>query len=209
LAPCIAREVAAVKGDPGHRRTQAERRAATRAALVAAGRELFAARGFSATTREEIVQRAGVTRGALYHHFVSKEALFDAVYEAVEADLCEAVVVASLTSPDPVEQLRLGARAFLDAAATPEVRRIVLLDGPAVVAPELRREIGERYGLGLVRESLRAAAADGRLALGPVDALAPVVLAALHEAAVAVAEGRDPEGVRGVVDGLLERITSP
>jgi AcrR family transcriptional regulator len=209
LDPCIAREAAIVKGDAGHRRTQAERRAATRGALLAAARALFARRGFRATTREEVVERAGVTRGALYHHFSSKEALFEAVYEAVEADLCDAVIAASASGRDPVEQLRLGARAFLDAAATPEVRRIVLLDGPAVASPEFRREIGERYGLGLVRGSLGAADAAGRLAIGPVDELAPVVLAALHEAAIGLAEGRDPDAVRAVVAGLLDRLTTP
>src|SRR5205085_8810469 len=95
---------------------------------------------------------------------------------------------------DPVEGLRLGAFAFLDAAATPEVRRIVLLDGPAVLPAEVRHEIAQRYGLGLVREALRAADNVGRLAVGPVDLLAPVLLAALHEAATSVADGADAVG---------------
>lgn len=174
---------------------------------MAAGRALFAERGFAAAGREDIVERAGVTRGALYHHFASKEDLFRAVYEEVEGELTEATITAAVTGSDPVEQLRLGARSFLDAASTPEVRRIVLLDAPSVLAPEVRRELSDRYGLGLVRGALEAVEAAGRLRVGPIDALAPVVLAALHEAATSIADGADPADVRSVVDGIIDSIT--
>ena len=204
----MTQEAAIVKGDAGHtRRTQSERRAHTRAALIDAGRILFTERGFAGAGREDIVEHAGLTRGALYHHFASKEDLFAAVYEEVERDLCEAVIVAASGSTDPVEGLRLGAFAFLDAAANPDVRRIVLLDGPAVLAPDVQHEIAQRYGLGLVREALRAADTAGRLVVGPVDLLAPVLLAALHEAATSIADGEDPDGMRAVVESLLTAIT--
>ena len=209
LPACISWKGSPVKRDAGHRRTQAQRRAATRGALLAAARSLFAEQGFSATGREQIAERAGVTRGALYHHFASKEDLFLAVYEAAETDLLAAVMLAASVSNDPVEQLRLGALAFLDAATTLEVRRVVLLDAPSVLAPDVRRELAERYGLGLVREALRAVDAAGRLTLGPVDALAPVVLAALHEAATSMADGLDPVAIRGVVERTLELMTTP
>ena len=206
----MTQERTIVKGETGHtRRTQSERRAQTRAALIAAGRTLFTERGFAGAGREEIVERAGLTRGALYHHFASKEDLFAAVYEEVERDLTEAVIVAAAGSNDPVEGLRLGAFAFLDAAATPEVRRVVLLDGPAVLSPEVQHEIAQRYGLGLVREALRAADAAGRLLVGPVDLLAPVLLAALHEAATSIADGQNADGMRAVVESLLKAITKP
>ena len=206
----MTQEAAIVKGDAGHtRRTQSERRARTRAALIAAGRELFTERGFTGAGREEIVERAGLTRGALYHHFASKDDLFAAVYEEIERELTEAVIVAAAATTDPVEGLRLGAFAFLDAAATPEVRRVVLLDGPAVLSAEVRHDIAQRYGLGLVREALRAADTAGRLVVGPVDLLAPVLLAALHEAATSIADGEDPDGMRAVVASLLEAITRP
>jgi AcrR family transcriptional regulator len=206
----MTQEPTIVKGEAGqNRRTQSERRAQTRAALMAAGRTLFTEHGFAGAGREEIVERAGLTRGALYHHFASKEDLFAAVYEEVERDLCAAVVAAAVASDDPVEGLRLGALAFLDAAAKPEVRRIVLLDGPAVLTPEVQHEIAQRYGLGLVREALRAADEAGRLVVGPVDLLAPVLLAALHEAAESVADGADPEGMQRVVEELLNAITRP
>jgi AcrR family transcriptional regulator len=188
-------------------RTQAERTARTRAALIGAGRTLFAERGYAGAGREDIVERAGVTRGAMYHHFASKEALFLSVYEAVEHDLLQAIGMAAMRATDPVEMLRLGALAFLDAASTPEVRRICLLDAPAVVPVETRRALSEQYGLGMVRETLRAIEAEGRLLVGPVDALAPVLLAALHEAATAVADGADVESMGSVVTQLIEHIT--
>jgi AcrR family transcriptional regulator len=199
-----------VKGEGGpNRRTQPERRAQTRAALIAAARTLFTEQGFAGAGREEIVERAGLTRGALYHHFASKDDLFAAVYEEVERDLCAAVVAAAAGTDDPVAGLRLGALAFLDAAASPEVRRIVLVDGPAVLSPDVQHEIAQRYGLGLVREALRAADAAGRLVVGPVDLLAPVLLAALHEAAESIADGADPSGMQTMVEGLLNAITTP
>ncbi len=189
-------------------RTQAERTARTRAALIGAARSLFAERGYAGAGREDIVERAGVTRGAMYHHFASKDALFLAVYEAVEHELLEAIAASAMRATDPVEMLQLGALAFLDAAATPEVRRIVLLDAPAVIPVETRRALSEQYGLGLVRETLRGIDAAGRLTIGPVDALAPVLLAAMHEAATAVADGADVESMRTVVAQLIDRLTT-
>jgi AcrR family transcriptional regulator len=190
-------------------RTQAQRRERTRGALIDAGRLLFAERGYAGAGREEIVERAGVTRGAMYHHFNSKEALFQAVYETVEQELCAAIETSAMASRDPIEQLRLGARAFLDAAATGEVRRIVLLDAPAVLPVEVRRRLTEQYGLGMVRHALRIADAAGRLTVGPVDALALVVMAVLHEAATAIADGDDPAAMHSVIDGLITAVTRP
>jgi AcrR family transcriptional regulator len=195
--------------DPVPARTQAQRRERTRGALIDAARVLFAERGYAGAGREEIVERAGVTRGAMYHHFSSKESLFQAVFEAVEGELCEAIATSAMASRDPIEQLRLGARAFLEAAATPEVRRIVLLDAPSVLPVEVRRRLSEQYGLGLVREALRHADAAGRLNVGPVDALALVVMAVLHEAATAIADGDHAEAMHSVIDGMIDAITRP
>ena len=197
----------AVKGDPGHpmpRRTQAERRATTRGALVAAARELFAEKGFAGAGREEIVERAGVTRGAMYHHFSSKEDLFLAVYEAVEADVMQRVAEAALASSDPLEQLRLGALAYLEVAADRAVSRICLVDAPAVLPPDTRREVAERYATGMVREALAAAMAAGQIAEQPVEPLSEVLLAALMQAATLVAQGGDPAVLGGIVDRLLD-----
>ena len=125
-------------------------------------------------------------------------ALFQAVFEAVERELCEAIATSAMASHDPIEQLRLAARAFLDAAATGEVRRIVLLDAPAVLPVDVRRRLSEQDGLGMVRASLHHTEAAGRLKIGPVDALALVVMAVLHEAATAM---------NSVIDGMITAIT--
>lgn len=197
----------AVKGDPGHpgpRRTQAERREATRSALLAAGRELFAAKGFAGAGREEIVERAGVTRGALQHHFGTKDDLFLAVYESVEAEVLQRVAEAATTGRRPLEQLRLGALAYLEAAADLSVSRICLIEAPAVLAPEVRHEVGERYATGMVREVLAAAMAAGEIAEQPVDALSQVLLAALLQAATLVAHGGDPVALGAIIERILE-----
>ncbi|HUF85499.1 MAG TPA: helix-turn-helix domain-containing protein, partial [Acidimicrobiia bacterium] len=114
-----------VTGDKRHRRTQAERSATTRAALLAAGRALFGERGFAGTSREQIVERAGVTRGALYHHFAGKEDLFRTVFEEIEREMTDHLTKVALDAPDPLEALRVGCREFLDIAMAPAVQRIV------------------------------------------------------------------------------------
>ena len=198
----------AVKGDPGHpRRSQADRREATRSALLRAGRELFAAKGFAGAGREEIVERAGVTRGALYHHFASKEDLFRAVYEQVEGEVLLAVATSAMAGSDPIDQLRRGGRAYLEAvAADPAVRRICLIDAPSVLPGEVLRELAERHGLGLIRETLVHAIDAGQLTPRPVEPLARMLRAALMEAATMVAEGADPAEVGAVVDGMVDRL---
>jgi AcrR family transcriptional regulator len=159
-ARIFASEARMVNGERGHtpeRRRQADRSASTRAALVTAATELFATQGYAATPREEIVKAAGVTRGALYHHYADKADLFRAVFEAVEAEVMGRIGAAALGSDDPVEQLRLGCRAYLDEALDPGVRRICIIDAPAVLDDATRRDIATRYALGMVREVVAAA----------------------------------------------------
>ena len=188
---------------------QAERSAATRAALVDAGRRLFGDRGFAAVGTEELVRAAGVTRGALYHQFQDKAALFEAVFESVEAAVLEAVgaEVAAAGVSDPVDALREGGRAFLDACAAPDVERIVLLDAPAVLGWERWREIGMRYGLGIIVASLRAGMEAGTVREQPVEPLAHLLAGALDEMAMWVARSPDPPAAReqalSAMDGLL------
>src|SRR5437588_9351940 len=130
-------------------RSQAERSQATREALIGAGRKLFAERGFAAIGTGEIVRAAGVSRGALYHHFDGKRGLLEAVYEQIERELAERIAAAALGATDPLEAMRSGTEMFLDACLEPEVQRIVLLDAPAVLGWERWREIAADYGLGL------------------------------------------------------------
>ena len=196
-----------VNGDTGHtRRTQAERSATTRAALLAAARELFTEFGFAGAGREEIAERAGVTRGALYHHFDNKQQLFLAVVEALEAELTEHIAMAAMVGVTAREQLQLGCQAFLDTAMDPAVRRIVLLDAPAVLGWQAWRELDERFGLGLVKEALDHAMAEGSIAEQPIDPLAHMLLAALNEAAMLVALADDPASARAEVGAAVERL---
>ena len=169
------------------RRTQAERSAATRAALLTAARRLFAERGYAATGREQIVAAAGVTRGALYHHFTGKEDLFRAVYEQLEAEIVARVVEAAATAGHPLDQLRVRRPRLSRRRRPPDVQRVMLLDAPSVLDWETRREIVEAHVLGLVRAGLQAAMDAGLLEPQPVVPLAHVLLAALHEAALYVA----------------------
>jgi AcrR family transcriptional regulator len=202
-----------VNGDPRHRRTQAERSATTRAALVAAARDVFGAQGFSGASREQIAERAGVTRGALYHHFGSKEGLFVAVCEEAEQQLVDRVATAAMTASDPLAALRRGSEEFLDAVTDPAVQRILLVDAPAVMGWERWREMEARYGLGLVTEALRSVMDAGLMAPAPVEPLGHMLLAALNEAALVVAGAADKVQARAevgqVVDHLIERLAIP
>src|SRR6201992_2766569 len=146
------------------RRTQAERAEATRNALIAAGRDLFAARGYDDVGAEEIVKAAGVTRGALYHHFPGgKAGLLEAVYEQIEAESTERVAHVVLDSDmhSPLAAMKAGIAAFLDECAEPGFQRIVLHDAPAVLGWDRWREISAYNGLGLLEDSLVAAIEAG------------------------------------------------
>jgi AcrR family transcriptional regulator len=195
------------------RRTQAERTSATRRALLDAARVQFAEKGFAGTGREQVAAAAGVTRGALYHHFGTKEGLFRAVVEELEAGLAEQVATAAMAGADPVDELRRGCLAFLDACLEPAVRRIVLLEAPVVLGWDAWREIDARYGLALVRSGLSGALDQIRLNPGSVDPLAHLLLGALNEAALLVATADDPARARKQVGEtvtlVLDRLLGP
>jgi AcrR family transcriptional regulator len=183
-----------------------ERSEATRGALTTAARALFAERGFAAVGTEEIVRAAGVTRGALYHQFADKRELFAAVFEQLEAELAQRVAAAAAGAPDPLAALRVGSAAWLEAAMEPDVRRVVLLDGPAVLGWERWREIGMRHGFGLVEAALQAAVDAGVLAPQPVRPLAHVLIGAVDEAALYVATAEDRPAARAEVGAVLDRL---
>ncbi len=190
------------------RRTQADRTAATRRALVAAARELFGSRGFAAVGTPEVVARAGVSRGALYHQFEDKTELFAAVFEEVEEELAARFTVLMEGAEEPLAALATGVGAWLDACTEPEVQRIVLLDAPAVLGWERFREIGMRHGVGLVEGRLRAAMDAGQLAERPTRPLAHVLVGALDEAAMYVARAADPPGARAEVEQTLAALVA-
>ncbi len=187
------------------RRTQAERTEATRAALIAAARRLFTERGYDGVAAEEIVRAAGVTRGALYHHFGGKAQLLEAAYEQLEAESTERVarIVLGSELESPLGAMRAGIEAFLDECAEPELRRIALHDAPAVLGWERWREIGAANGLGLIEASLNAAIEAGEIRSVPVQPTAHLLLGALDEAAMLVARSDDPASRAEVTSVLL------
>jgi AcrR family transcriptional regulator len=199
-------------GGPGDRpRTKAAQKEATTAALIAAARQLFAERGYAGVGTEEIVQLAGVTRGALYHHFRGgKEELFRAVLVQLSAETVRRIATAAVTTDDPWEALAAGADAFLDACATPEVQRIMLVDGPSVLGWDVWRAIDSDHGLGLLEQALQRATDAGAVLPGSTTAVAHVLTGALDEAAMVVARADDPAAareemgrtVRHLLDGL-------
>ncbi len=188
------------------KRTQVERSGATRAALIEAARALFAERGYGGVGTEEIVRTAGVTRGALYHHFDGKRELFEAIYEQIEAELAQRIADGALSggATDPLGAMRLGAEMFLQACTEADVQRIVLIDGPSVLGWDRWREIAAEHGLGLIEATLQAAVETGAIAEQPVRPLAHVLMGALDEAAMLVARAADPELMRIEVGRTLD-----
>ena len=183
----------------------AERAEETREALIEAARELFGERGFAAVGTEEIARAARLTRGALYHHFKDKEDLFRAVYEAVERDLVNQLAVTAASANGPIEALRAGSRAFLDACEDPTVRRIALIDAPSVLGWEEWRDIGMAYGLGLVQSTLEAAMDAGQITRQPVRPLAHLLLGSIDEAGMLVARAEDGGRTKREVEAAINR----
>jgi AcrR family transcriptional regulator len=190
------------------RRTQHERSAATRSAVVTAARQLFGSEGYAAVGTERIALAAGATRGALYHQFAGKAELFAAVLDEVEAEIAVRMVTA-VVGLDPVDTAALllaGADAFLDACAEPEFQRIVLIDGPSVLGWELWREICLRHSVGLVAALLTDGIERGSISRQPVDPLTHILVGAVDEAALYIARAQDPVAARRDIAVVLRRI---
>ena len=193
--------------------SRAERSESTRAALVDAARQLFVAKGYFATGTEEIVAEAGVgTRGALYHHFADKQALFRAVFDQVEMDLAAATVVDE--RDDPLEVLTAALQQFLDASAeNADVQQVLLIDGPAVLGWDEWRGLEAEYGLGAITAMLDAAVAQGVVAKQPTASLAHMLLAAVDEAALYIANADDRRRARNesrrALANLLRGLRTP
>jgi AcrR family transcriptional regulator len=188
------------------RERQAE---ATRGELVAVARQLFTERGYAGTSIEDIVERAGVARGALYHHFAGKDALFAAVYQMVQAEVAAAVVAAALAEDDPGQAVYTGLSAFLDACLEPEFRQVVVLDSVPVLQRKAweERDAEEESGtehaeLDMLRQVLAPLAAAYLPGL-KMEALAHVALGGLYGAALYIARSPDPAAARAEADAVL------
>ena len=183
----------------------------TRAALLQAARELFAEKGYAGTGTEEIVARARVTRGALYHHFGDKPGLFRAVMQAVAGDLAHRLIVQQLTcATGPLEgawdQLRDGIQALLDTCTGSDFQRIVLIDGPAVLGPGAWAGLVEQHGLGLLRTWLELAIDDHQIDPLPADPLARLLAALIGEASLYIGQAADPARARRETGATIDRI---
>lgn len=197
------------KGQPAGRRTQGERTAQTRAALITAARRLFGAEGFAAVGAERVAREAGMTRGALYHQFADKADLFAAVLDQAEAEIAQRVVaaVAGLDPADTVGMLLAGSDAWLDASTEPDLQRIVLLDGPSVLGWDRWREICLRHTVGLIAALLQDGIDRGSLPPQPVQALTHVLVGAVDEAALYIAQADDGATARADMDLVIRRLT--
>lgn len=187
------------------RRTQAERRAQTRAALIEAARALFTERGYAAVSLEEIVRAAGVTRGALYHHFEDKQDLFRAIIEEIEAEIDQQVMAADSEDLPVPKRLQAALDAFLEACLRPDVLRILLLDGPSVLGWQAWREIDAGHALLQIDEGLAALVAGGWIPVQPTRPLAHLIYGATIEAALYVAAAPDPQLAMDEMRASLKR----
>ncbi len=190
------------------RRTQEERSAATRDALIAAARRLWGLRGYAEVGTPEITAAAGVTRGAMYHQFADKAALFREVVEAVESDVMArmATVVAGSGAATPADAIRAAVDAWLEVSGDPEVRQLILLDAPSVLGWAEFRDVAQRYSLGMTEQLLNEAIRAGQLTRQPVRPLAHVLIGALDEAAMVIATADDPKRLRRETRQVLHRL---
>ena len=186
---------------------------ATRQQIVVVATDLFARHGYEGTSIEAVLAASEVSRGALYHHFASKEALFEAVLELVEQGIAKRIVAAASVGPDAVGRLRAGCLAWLRIAEDPTAQQIALIDAPSVVGWQKWREIDGRHAFGLLKGALAAVAAEGRIRPELVEVLAHMLLAALLELALVIARADKPRAAlktgEAAVDELLQRLVAP
>ncbi|MEV6767522.1 TetR/AcrR family transcriptional regulator [Nocardia sp. NPDC051030] len=177
------------------RRSQEDRSRTTKTALEEAGRRLFTERGFAGTSAEDLVAAAGVTRGALHHHYGDKRGLFLAVLEQIEVEATVEIenAIAAVDPDDVLAGMAAGLNIFLEICRRPEMLRIGMTDAPAVLGWQAWREFETDHGLGMMIAQLEGARAAGLIAEAPIPVLAQLLLSAINEAAMIVAHAADPE----------------
>ncbi|MGH3648870.1 MAG: TetR/AcrR family transcriptional regulator [Micromonosporaceae bacterium] len=175
----------------------------TRRALVDSAASLIAERGYAGTSLDEVTARARVTKGALYHHFRGKRALFEAVFDAKELGVIAEVASAMRGFSEPIEMVRAGLAVFLDACLDPGYQRIVLQEGPSVLGYERWREREEEYTLGVVRGTVLSLIDTGEYPDLPVETVTRMLFGALAAGAAAIAAASDKERVRSEVEATV------
>jgi AcrR family transcriptional regulator len=187
---------------------RAEQVAQTRGALIAAGRRLFGEKGFRATSVEDLAREARVTTGALYHHFPTKTALFEAVFVQAHTDMMKAATTAAQGATDGVEELALGFEAFLDGVLDRDVQRILLLDGPAVLGLSRFTELDEQYAHAVIVHAITEATRRGLIQVDDPDTTTRLLLGALTRGAMLIANSEDPFQTRHAVAASLRAMLS-
>lgn len=175
----------------------------TRTALLDAAAEAFAAQGFARTSVDDIVRRARLTKGALYHHFKDKTAVFEAVFCRIEETIVARVADASARVSDPWARVEAGFGAILDAALEPAHRRIVFEEAPVALGWTRWREIEQKYMMGLLRATLSSLQEAGLIRAEPLDLVAPVLFAAIGEATQVAAREKDTRAARRAAKRLV------
>ena len=198
------------QGVPGKRAAQGR---ATRGQLIEVATGLFADHGYEGTSIEAVLTAAGVSRGALYHHFAGKEALFEAVVSAVSEQVTVELTEAVKGCADPLDAMRTAAIAWIGLAADPVIQRVVLVDAPSVLGWDRWRAMDDGRTLGTMRAMLQAISDSGRLPAELVGPFSHMILAALDEITLVIA--RAPDSVAAVAEGrtaveeLLDRLLQP
>jgi AcrR family transcriptional regulator len=195
---------------PGKRAAQGR---ATRGQLIEVATTLFADLGYEGTSIEAVLAAAGVSRGALYHHFAGKEALFEAVLSAISDRVTAEVSEAIRDCTDPVDAMHTGALAWIDLAGDPVIQRVMLVDAPSVLGWERWRAMDEGRTVGAMQAMLQAVSDSGRLPQELVEPFSHMILAALDEAAMVVARAPDSRaavaGSSQAIGEFLNRLLRP
>ena len=178
----------------------------TRRALLAAARRRFGTLGFAGTSLDDVAAEAGVTKGALYHHFRNKEHLFVEVYDQIEEELSARGIAAAVGATDAADVLQRAFGAFLDLALDPEIQRINLLDAPSVLGVHQKLEIDAKHSLAGVRLAVEVGITDGTFAPLDADVVAQMLIAACSQAAVVIATADDPTVARVTVGAALDHL---
>lgn len=185
---------------------QEQRTQATKSKLLTVARKLFVAHGFNGVPAEELVKQAGLTRGALYHHFGGKEELFAALYEELQKEVAGRIQSAAKHATNPWSALQAGCHAFLQACTEPEVRQIMLLDAPVVLSWNQWRAVDAQHSLGLLKAGLEAVVESGTAKIKFVDAIAHLLIGAMNEAALWIAQSEDSKAALREASEALDQL---